>query len=402
MKGGKGMSDPANIAIVIVAYNRPKALSNLLNDLNKADYEDSSVPLIISIDHSGSDSAFEVADAFDWKHGEKKIIRRPSNLGLKKHVLTCGDLVKDYDAVIVLEDDLMVSPAMFSYARRAVEKYKDNKNIAAISLYAKGWSETAMQTFTPALSGDDTYFIQTAESWGQIWLKDEWLRFRDWLKDNETPFDGMHHIPHNVRDWDERSWKKYHIRYFVENNKYTVYPYMSLTRCCGEEGEHLKNNKKVSNASRIQVPLIESPLHDFRFADFDDEKAVKYDAFLERVIENSGACYDLYGQKTQFKGYRYVITPKNLNYKIVETYGLLLRPHEDNVRFGQKGDYFLKYDLSQRQSNSSRIKSEEALMFYSGRSYENVANSMRISEMLRHLFRVAAHRIKKKFRRKKK
>lgn len=392
-----------NIAIVVVAYNRPAALARLLKDLNNADYEGRSVPLIISIDYSGSNSAFEAADAFEWEHGEKKIVRHPSNLGLKKHVLKCGDFVNDYDAVIVLEDDLMVSPAMFSYAWRAVEKYKDNKNISAISLYAKGWSETAMQTFSPALSGYDTYFIQTAESWGQIWLKDEWLSFKEWLSKNETPFDGMHHIPHNVRDWDERSWKKYHIRYFIENNKYTVYPYMSLTRCCGEEGEHLKNDENVSKASQIQVPLIESPLHDFRFADFDDEKAVKYDAFLERVFKNNcDTCFDLYGQKTRYSGYRYVITPKNLNFKAVETYGLLLRPHEDNITHKQKGDYFVKYDLSQRQSNSTRIKSEDALMFYSGRSFENVANSMRISEMLSNLFRVASHRIKKKFRRKKK
>ena len=397
------MSNPVNIAIAVVAYNRPGALSHLLNDLNSADYEGCSVPLIISIDYSGGSGAFDVADAFEWKHGEKKIIRHPSNLGLKKHVLKCGDLVKDYDAVIVLEDDLMVSPAMFSYARRAVEKYKDNKNISAISLYAKGWSETAMQTFSPALSGYDTYFIQTAESWGQIWLKDEWFRFRKWLTENEKPFDGMRHIPSNVRDWDERSWKKYHIRYFIENNKYTVYPYMSLTRCCGEEGEHLKNDKKVSKASQIQVPLIESPLHNFRFAGFDDKNAVKYDAFLERVFENNAdTCFDLYGQKTSYKGYRYVITPKNLNFKRVETYGLLLRPHEDNITSKEKGNYFVKYDLTERQSNSSRVKAEDALMFYSGKSFENVADSMRIAEMLRNLFRVIAHRIKKKFRRKKK
>ena len=396
------MSHPLNLAIVIVAYNRPDALSRLLNDLKNVDYEGFTVPLIISIDYSGSNGAFEVADAFEWEFGEKTIIRHQSNLGLKKHVLKCGDLVKDYDALIVLEDDLMVSPAMFSYALRAVEKYKDNKNISAISLYAKGWSETALKTFSPALSGYDTYFIQTAESWGQIWFKDEWFCFKEWLSTHDTSFTDSKTIPLNVRQWDEKSWKKYHIWYFIENNKYTVYPYMGFTKCGGEEGEHVKKDKKVSNVSQIQVPIIESVCKDFRFAEFDDKNAVKYDAFLERVYtDNSETCFDLYGQKTQYRGYRYVITPKNLNYKIVETYGLLLRPHEDNIKLKEKGDYFVKYDLTAYKNNSGRIKAEDALMFYNNSSYESVANGMLVSEIVSNLFRVIKYRIKKKFRRKK-
>lgn len=396
------MSNPVNLAIVIVAYNRPDALSRLLNDLKNVDYEGFTVPLIISIDYSGSNGAFEVADAFEWEFGEKKIIRHLSNLGLKKHVLKCGDLVKDYDAVIVLEDDLMVSPAMFSYAWRAVEQYKDDKNIAAVSLYTKGWSETAMQQFTPALSVYDTYFIQTAESLGQIWFKNEWFQFKEWLRTHES-FGKSESIPLNVRLWDDKSWKKFHIWYCIEKEKYTVYPYRALTRCGSDEGEHVKKDKKVSNVSQIQVPILESVLKDYRFAEFKDEKAVKYDAFLERVFNNyADTCFDLYGQKTQYKGYRYVVTPKNLNYKIVDTYGLLLRPHEDNITSKEKGDYFVKYDLTERHNNSGRIKAEEALMFYNYVSYESVTNRMLVSEITCNLFRVINYRIKKWFRRKKK
>ena len=146
------MDNQKNIAIVVVAYNRPDALLQLLHSLNKVDYEGHSVPLIISIDYSGKDDTYRAAEAFEWSYGDKKIIRHSENLGLKKHVLSCGDLVKDYDAVIILEDDLLVSPSMYSYAWRAVEKYKDDENIAAISLYTKGWSETAYKPFTPAYS----------------------------------------------------------------------------------------------------------------------------------------------------------------------------------------------------------------------------------------------------------
>lgn len=388
------MNSKNNIAIVVVAYNRPDALSRLLNTLKDVDYEGHSVPLIISIDYSGNDSAFKAAEAFSWQFGEKKIIRHESNLGLKKHVLSCGDLVQDYDAVIILEDDLLVSPAMFSYARRAVEKYKNDKSIAAISLYAKGYSETALKPFVPVFSGADTYFIQTAESWGQVWMRDEWFLFKEWYGAHSEAFSDAEDIPKNVREWDDKSWKKFHIWYCIDQGKYTVYPYTSLTTCRGEEGEHVKNSMNT-----YQVPLLTDVLKAYRFADFDDEKAVKYDAFLERVMDDANTCMDLYGQKTDYASYRYVITPKNLDCKAVGSYGLLLRPHEENIIQNEKGSYFVKYDLSQAQKNRLVIKTETALQYYHYVDYQSATNMMTIKELVHHLFRLIKYRIKKKFRR---
>lgn len=388
------MDNKNNIAIVIVAYNRPDALSRLLDTLNNVDYEGQSVPLIISIDYSGNDGVFKIADAFLWKFGEKKLIRHGSNLGLKKHVLSCGDLVKDYDAVIILEDDLLVSPAMYSYASRAVEKYKNDKNIAAISLYAKGYSETALKPFVPAISGLDTYFIQTAESWGQVWMRDEWFRFREWYKAHGKNLSNTGVIPKNVREWDDKSWKKFHIWYCIDQDKYTVYPYMALTTCRGEEGEHVKNSMNT-----YQVPLLMLKLKQYRFAEFDDAKAVKYDAFLERVMDDADTCMDLYGQKTNYDSYRYVITPKCLDYEVVETYGLLLRPHEENILHNEKGSYFVKYDLSTVQKNRVSVKTETALQYYHYIDYHTATNMMMVKDLIHHLFRIIKYRIKKKFRR---
>lgn len=394
------MDNQKNIAIVVVAYNRPDALLQLLNSLNEVDYEGRSVPLIISIDYSGKEDTYRAAEAFEWSFGEKKIVRHPENLGLKKHVLSCGDLVKDYDAVIILEDDLLVSPSMYSYAWRAVEKYKDDENIAAISLYTKGWSETAYKPFTPAYSKYDTFFIQTAESLGQIWMHDEWYRFRDWYSTHCEGFTSSDIIPRNVCEWDDKSWKKYHIWYCVDNNKYTVYPYKALTKCSGEEGEHVKIKGQISSVSDIQIPLLNYIQTNFYFADYHDAETIKYDAFLERVFnENTDTCIDLYGQKTNYDSYQYVITPKSLNYKIVETYGLLYRPHEDNIIAHEKGNYFVKYDLSIKQKNVVSYKTEMALKYYNYVDYQSVTSMMLVKELIHHLFRVIKYRIKKKLRR---
>ena len=389
------MDNQKNIAIVVVAYNRPDALLQLLNSLNKVDYEGYSVPLIISIDYSGKEDTYRAAEAFEWSFGEKKIIRHPENLGLKKHVLSCGDLVKDYDAVIVLEDDLLVSPSMYSYAWRAVEKYKDDENIAAISLYAKGFSETAQKPFVPAPSKYDIYFIQTAESWGQIWMRDQWFRFKDWFELQNDKFGDSEAIPRDVREWDDRSWKKFHIKYCIENNRYTVYPYTALTTCRGEEGEHVKNSMNT-----YQVPLACAGMLEYCFADYAATDSVKYDAFMERVFENTGdTCIDLYGTKTQYDGYRYVITPKLLDFQSIETYGLSLRPHEENIIAKTTGNYFVKYDLSAKQKNAVSYKTETALKYYNYVDYQSVTGMMLVKELIHHLFRVIKYRIKKKMNR---
>ena len=76
-------------AIVTVGYDRPGALSRLLNSLKEADYDGfDNITLVISIDKGGDPAVTRAAEAFDWGHGEKRIIKREERMGLKKHILS--------------------------------------------------------------------------------------------------------------------------------------------------------------------------------------------------------------------------------------------------------------------------------------------------------------------------
>src|SRR5687768_8098504 len=97
-------------AIVITAYNRPEGLSRLLKSVADASYDSNNVTLVISIDKSDSNKVYELADSFEWKYGQKKVIKHNEHLGLKEHILRCGDLTDQYGSIILLEDDLIVSP----------------------------------------------------------------------------------------------------------------------------------------------------------------------------------------------------------------------------------------------------------------------------------------------------
>ena len=139
-----------DIAIVVVTFNRPNSLERLLKSLYYSDYTGySDIILYISIDFSDNSECQKIAESFDWIHGDKIIISHNSNLGLKKHILSCGDLVKKHDAIIVLEDDLLVSPQYFKFAVSAYDFYKNDSRIAGISLYNYNYNENAYCGFEP-------------------------------------------------------------------------------------------------------------------------------------------------------------------------------------------------------------------------------------------------------------
>ena len=111
-----------NAAIVVVTYNRAESLKRLLQSLAKADYRGRSrIPLIISVDKSNSEACAKAAEEFSWEYGEKRVIRQVERLGLKRHILECGAYSREYDGIIMLEDDLVVAPDFYEYAVRALE-----------------------------------------------------------------------------------------------------------------------------------------------------------------------------------------------------------------------------------------------------------------------------------------
>src|SRR6188768_3670403 len=98
------MSSPEkNPAIVVSAYNREQSLLRLLSSLEQGEYPNSRVTLVISIDKGDNKDVIQAAEAFKWRHGEKRIIQHQQHLGLREHILSCGDLTKEYGNIILFE-----------------------------------------------------------------------------------------------------------------------------------------------------------------------------------------------------------------------------------------------------------------------------------------------------------
>lgn len=334
-----------NIAIVVVAYNRVDSVNKLLNSLLNA-YYSQPVTLIISIDKSETDAVERIGDEFEWPYGEKIVVKHAENIGLRRHILSIGDYTKQYDGVVVLEDDLEVSPSFYNYALEAVEKYQDDERIAGISLFNFPLNLQISLPFIPERNEYDAFLFQNAQSWGQVWMTKSWLQFIKWYERNSEEFTYQPHLPYSICHWGKNSWLKYHIKYCIEQDKYFVYPYTSLTYCSGTAGVH---SNELNNYT--QGLILQGNMTNFRFPNY--ESAVKYDVFYERVgldykLGVEDVCFDLNGSKGNRMNHRYWLTTKRASYKVVRSFGLKYIPMEQNVVRNEEGDSIFLYDTHEK------------------------------------------------------
>lgn len=334
--------DRIHPAIVIVGFNRTDALRRLLNSVGNADYSGySGIPLVISIDKSGCDEVEKIATDFEWGYGSKRVIVHKQRLGLRSHVIECGDLTDEYSAVIILEDDLVVSPAFYDYAAQAIAFYKDEPEVSGISSYADEFCGYVDMRFGAIEDGYDNYFMQMASSLGQIWNRAQWSKFRAWYDRHAR--DGLSEtdrLPRSVLKWPESSWKKYFIKYMVDQGFYFVYPRVSLATNFGDDGTHGKGTGNL-----LQVPMLMKKKA-FSFSRVGESSSV-YDAFFEPTQETlkkfcpqfKGFDFecDFYGMKELNKiKAEYLFSVKEAR-EPISRFGDRMVPLVNNVVFGIKG-----------------------------------------------------------------
>lgn len=353
-----------DIAIVVVAYNRVDSLSRLLKSLLNASYLDTPVSLIISVDHSDTSEVEDFADAFKWPFGKKQVVKYATNLGLRKHILSIGNFLDQFDAIIVLEDDLEVSPAFFCYAKQTVAKYYKDTNIAGISLYGYHLNYQTCDPFIPYRDQYDVYFINCAMSWGQIWMKHQWKEFKHWYDDHQD-FTQSDDVPAVLMNWPKSSWLKYHIRYCIENNKSFVMPYVSYTTNNADLGTHVSAH---DSAYLWQVPLQEAPIMQLRLPEYGVD-GVYYDGFYENKVlykhlglTEGNCCLDL-NMSHSDKNKQYWLTTRRENYKIIRSYGVRYRPIECNVLKDCPGAGIFLYDTTRCEKHTSRWQTRRVLLY---------------------------------------
>jgi len=346
------------IAIVVVGYNRLYSIKRLLESLLEAKYPAKQVPLVISIDSSGDEQLYKYVRGFNWPFGEKYVNIQKNRLGLKKHIFQCGDLTHHFKAIVLLEDDLFVSPFFYEYVEKTVEVYGEEDAIAEISLYKNESNGYAGLPFQNIQDGNDVFLMQDVSTWGQCWTQQMWDKFVAW-RDSHSEEDIQNvDMPERIKNW-ERAWSKYYNAYVVDTGRHVLYPNISLTTNFSDAGEHGGAQNCV-----VQVSLLSGEKS--YFLRKVSELSI-YDIYgnNEKVpqwigLDREDLCVDLYGIHDN-PGKRYLLSTRVYPYSLKDSFALNMRPIELNVKNRIKGKDIFLYDtesvLHPSRSKESQLNS---------------------------------------------
>ncbi|MFW8590319.1 hypothetical protein ACOI22_05940 [Glaciecola sp. 2405UD65-10] len=166
VKSSKGLT----IAVVFFAFNRPDKLKNTFNSYlscHNAQTDD----IFVFIDGPRNlkeriltDECYQVSKEL---MPQATIIARDENLGLKYSIHGgISDVLKHYEAVIVIEDDLKLDSEFYNFMRTGLIKYNGHEKVYQISGY----------NYKPE-DGIDAFFLPITNSWGWATWKSKWQGF---------------------------------------------------------------------------------------------------------------------------------------------------------------------------------------------------------------------------------
>lgn len=186
-----------------------------------------------------------------WHTGFKKvsIIEAEKNKGLAKSIIGgVSEIIQKYGKVIVLEDDLKLSPYFLEYMNDALEYYREDEKIWSISGYS--FPMKSLKKYS-----HDIFYSYRGCSWGWATWADRWETV-DWqVKEYEQFINDPKWIEHFNRggvdltnmlkmqmDGKIDSWA---IRWcFSQSNQdmYTVYPRISYLENAGCDGSGIHSS----------------------------------------------------------------------------------------------------------------------------------------------------------------
>ena len=160
--------------IALFAYNRPTHLQRAVESLLANELAPTSDLYIFSDGPKSPAQEAAVADARCYCGSVSgfrsvTVVERPTNLGLANSIIDgTTRMTKEFGRVIVLEDDLVLSPHFLKYMNLALERYRDEDRVFQVS------GHMFQATIN---SPDDAIFLPFVTSWGWGTWDRAWAHF---------------------------------------------------------------------------------------------------------------------------------------------------------------------------------------------------------------------------------
>lgn len=272
------MQKKGGTPIIVFAYNRVKELQLTLESLFKCEgVEDHDI--IIFRDGPKTDKDLLKTNAVKsylldlQKERTIKVYFSDTNQGLANSVIRgVSKAICDFEKVIVLEDDLLLSSNFLLFMEQALDFYQRDKNVFSVSGYS------------PKINFDsnylkDFYFVPRASSWGWATWQDRWESV-DWNVNTYSSFKnnffaqwrfakGGIDLPGMLLDQMNGKINSWAIRWVYQqflNGQATVYPSVSKVKSIGfgEDATHTKKTKRFDTTLDIGKQV------NFDFEQFDE------------------------------------------------------------------------------------------------------------------------------------
>lgn len=160
--------------VVLFVFARPDHTKKTVDAL-LANPEACNTDLIVYADAARSEKDVAAVEAvraiFKDLRGFKnvKLVLRKENVGLAKNIIEgVTQVSKEYGRVIVLEDDIVTSPAFLGFMNAALQKYETEPKVWHVS----GWSYP-IETYGLG----DAFFWRLMNCWGWATWDDKWQHF---------------------------------------------------------------------------------------------------------------------------------------------------------------------------------------------------------------------------------
>jgi hypothetical protein len=253
--------------LALFAYRRPEHLKKTLAAL-RTNPEASQTELFVFCDAAKDASAADGVNAVralvgtDLGFAVTHIVLRDSNYGLARNITEgVSEVLGLRETVIVVEDDIVVSPYFLRFMNDGLRLYRDAPRVGNISGYCYPVSEP-----TP-----ETYFILGADCWGWATWRDRWRKYNAdgpallaELKarglDHAFDFDGATGFVRMLEDQiagRNDSWAvRWHASCYLAN-LLILYPGRALAQNIGHDGSG--THSSVSDDS-LNVSLSPAPV----------------------------------------------------------------------------------------------------------------------------------------------
>lgn len=260
------MNPSSHAPVALFVFNRPWHLQQCVEAL-KHNRLSAETQLIVYSDGAARESdkskVAEVRSFVKALNGFKtlEVIERDRNFGVAESIVAgVSEVVDGFGEVIVLEDDLKISPHFLQFMNDGLTLYRENDKVISIHGYVYPIKGTLRETF----------FLRGADCWGWATWKRGWNLFENdgkklladlRQKNLQHQFDlgGTYPYTQMLQDQVEGKIDSWAIRWHASaflNGKLTLYPGKSLVQNIGMD----RSGRHSGKSELLEVDLTQTPV----------------------------------------------------------------------------------------------------------------------------------------------